>query len=415
MATFNNGLLTPLTPSLPACPPIVDRIETLPVTPPDSTELSPAEKSRRVDSISVKKALHVLSTERDALTNLGELYRTSEDAQWSLSEAVSLITATQRQHGKVVFVGVGKSGWIAQKLVATFNSIGIVAVFLHPTEALHGDLGTIRPNDVVMMLTFSGKTQELLTLLPHIPTYIPLMVMTSHTTSSACPLLTFPGRRGFQNILLPAPIHISETESFGLSAPTSSTTVAIALGDSIALAVGDQLHAAPSPSSSDVFLKNHPGGNIGATRPTQSRDEQKMSEVAVRVADLPTISDEEASRCFDVLLAAVKSTSGWTRSSNRVISPRRCKHLTNPELLIKGYRDDKGVLMVEHDDWISIPGDMKVAECARWIIQMRTEGDGRGREFLKPGTILGIVDADSNKSSVVEIEDIVGDDFGGTL
>lgn len=415
MATFNNGLLTPLTPSLPACPPIVDKIETLPVTPPDSTELSPAEKSRKVDSKSVKKALHVLSTERDALTSLERLYSTSTDAQWALSEAVDLISSAQGQHGKVVFVGVGKSGWIAQKLVATFNSIGIVAVFLHPTEALHGDLGTIRPNDVVMMLTFSGKTQELMTLLPHIPTYIPLMVMTSHTVPSTCPLLNHPNRHNSQNILLPAPIHISETESFGLSAPTSSTTVAIALGDSIALAVGDRLHAAPLPSSSDVFLKNHPGGNIGASRPTPNRNELKMSDIAVRVADIPAISAGEASRCFDVLLAAVKSSSGWTKVSHHVIGPRRCKHLTTPELPIRDFCDDRGGLMVEHDDWISIPGDWKVAECAQWIVQMRTEGDGRGREFLKPGTILGIVDAQSNKSSVIEIEDVVGDDFGGTL
>ena len=90
-----NGLFTPLTPSLPACPPIVDRIETLPVTPPDSAaELSEDERSRRVDSRLVKKALHVISTERDALTHLEDLYATSPDAQLAFSEAVKLIAST---------------------------------------------------------------------------------------------------------------------------------------------------------------------------------------------------------------------------------------------------------------------------------------------------------------------------------
>lgn len=419
MATFNNGcLLTPLTPSIPICPPIVDKIETLPVTPPDSTELCAAERSFKVDSRSVRRALHVVSTERDALTHLETLYASSIRAQAALSESISLILTSQSQHGKVVFTGVGKSGWIAQKLVATFNSLGIVAVFLHPTEALHGDLGVIRPHDVVIMITFSGKTQELLTLLPHIPSYIPLMVMTSHLLPERCPLLTSPRRIGSQNVLLSAPIHIAEKDTFGLSAPTTSTTVAIALGDSLALAVAERMHAPPHRGTAEVFAANHPGGAIGAANATVPASERKMSDLAVRVDELHIVPGSPTGKVksFDVLLAAVRSPRGWVRlSPNHVIAPRRCAGLLDPNIEVKSFTDDLGPLVIERTDWISVVGDCTVEECRQWIIKMRTEGDARGRHFLRPGTILGIVDGQSQKSGVVEIEDIVGEDFCGTL
>lgn len=419
MATYNNGcLLTPLTPSMPTCPPIIEKIENLPATPPDSAELCAAEKSVKIDSRSVRKALHVVSTERDALTHLETLYATSTRAQAALSESISLILASQSQHGKVVFTGVGKSGWIAQKLVATFNSLGIVAVFLHPTEALHGDLGIIRPNDAVIMITFSGKTQELLTLLPHIPSYVPLMVVTSHLWPDRCPLLTSPRRAGSQDVLLSAPIHVQEKETFGLSAPTTSTTVALALGDSIALAVAEKMHAPPHRSTAEVFAANHPGGAIGAANVAATNSVTRMSDLAVKVDDVCEVPAGRMTtvRSFDVLLAAVRSPRGWVRlSPDHVIAPRRCSRLRDPSIEVKNYSDERGPLVVERTDWISVIGDCTVEECRQWIIKMRTEGDARGRYFLRPGTILGIVDNQSQKSGVVEIEDVVGDDFCGTL
>lgn len=419
MATFNNGyLLTPLTPSMPICPPIVDQIERLPATPPESAELGAIEESSHVDVQSVKKALHVVSTERDALTNLENLYATSASAQSSFSAAVSTIVSSQSQHGKVVFTGVGKSGWIAQKLVATFNSIGVVATFLHPTEALHGDLGLIRPNDVVVMITFSGKTQELLTLLPHIPSYIPITVMTSHMRPETCPLLTHTRRKGGPNILLPTPVHISEQTSFGLSAPTSSTTVALALGDGLALAIADKMHVAPKRCPAEVFATNHPGGAIGTANLGSTLPETRMGDLAVKVEELHTVSSHSGTeiKCFDVLLAAVRSPRGFVRiSADHVIGPRRCQRLADPTINVRNFSDDRGSLAVERTDWISVPDDWTVEECKRWIVQMRTEGAARGKYFLRPGTILGIVDGESQKSGVVEIEDVVGEDFCGTL
>ena len=412
---FNdNFLLTPPSPSMPVCSPIVEKIEALPITPPDSAQTF-AEKSSRINSRSVKKVLHVVATERDALTHLESLYATSLTAQRSLSEAISFILASQSRHGKIVFTGVGKSGWIAQKLVATFNSLGIVALFLHPIEALHGDLGVIRPNDVVIMVTFSGKTQELLTLLPHIPSCVPLMVMTSHVVPDTCPLLSVSRRERSNSILLPAPIHVSEKEAFGLSAPTASTTVALALGDGLALAVADRMHSDPDRTPAAVFSTNHPGGAIGVTNSQAAR---KMSDIAVQVDDIHSVlpSTGNTMKCFDVLLSAVRSPRGWVKlSSNHIIAPRRCQRLVDPSVPVQGFVDERGPLVVERTDWISVLGDCTIQECKEWIIRMRTEGNARGRQFLRPGTILGIVDCYSQKSGVVEIEDVVGDDFCGTL
>jgi len=152
---------------------------------------------------------------------------------------------------------VGKSGLVGRKTVATMKSLGLGASFLHAGEAMHGDLGDVRDNDAVLFVTFSGRTPELLSLLPHLPPHIPLLALTSHTSLENCPLLA--SRTG--SILLPAPIHEPEEVSFGVCAPTTSTTVAIAIGDMLAITAADAVHR---DRAREVFRRNHPGGAIGA-------------------------------------------------------------------------------------------------------------------------------------------------------
>ena len=120
----------------------------LPLTP--TSPLSPAAMSdagRSIEEFGSKDALatalHVIRTERDALTGLESLYDTNNVAQEGLANSVNAISASICSGGKLVVVGVGKSGKIGQKVVATMNSFGIRSAFLHPTEALHGDLGMI--------------------------------------------------------------------------------------------------------------------------------------------------------------------------------------------------------------------------------------------------------------------------------
>lgn len=113
-----------------------------PLTPPDASDFPPTNMKHMS---SVITAIHVMSTERAALTHLERLYQTDARAQQELARAVDCIAQSVRDGGKLVVCGVGKSGKIGRKVEATMNSLGIYSAFLHPTEALHGDLGLVRP------------------------------------------------------------------------------------------------------------------------------------------------------------------------------------------------------------------------------------------------------------------------------
>lgn len=114
-----------------------------PLTPPDPADSPLSTTSKDVSC--VESAIHVMSTERAALAHLECLYQTDRLAQHELARAVEQITRSVREGGKLVVCGVGKSGKVGRKIEATMNSLGIYSAFLHPTEALHGDLGMIRP------------------------------------------------------------------------------------------------------------------------------------------------------------------------------------------------------------------------------------------------------------------------------
>jgi hypothetical protein len=137
-------LPTPSSPAFPTpLPAVQDAIPPLPMTPPDSVQSTPnLEKSGRS---AVQLALHVLSTERAGLAHLENLYQNNLFAQEALSQAIDQIAYTSKNGGKLVITGVGKSGKIGQKVEATFKSLGVDTTFLYPTDALHGDLGTIKP------------------------------------------------------------------------------------------------------------------------------------------------------------------------------------------------------------------------------------------------------------------------------
>ena len=111
-----------------------------PLTPPDSSDPQTTK-----DVSSVVTAIHVISTERAALAHLEHIYQTDARAQHDLARAVEQIARSVRDGGKLVVCGVGKSGKVGRKIEATMNSLGVYSAFLHPTEALHGDLGLVRP------------------------------------------------------------------------------------------------------------------------------------------------------------------------------------------------------------------------------------------------------------------------------
>ena len=120
-------------------------------------------------------------------------------------------------------------------------------------------------NDLILLITFSGSTPELHTLLPHLPSTCPRVILTSHTSAATCSLTNeLSSSPGEGTIILPAPIPESETASFGIPAPTTSTTVALALGDALAIATAGYLHEGlEGRESRGVFARNHPGGALG--------------------------------------------------------------------------------------------------------------------------------------------------------
>lgn len=238
-------------------------------------------------------------------------------------------------------------------------------------------------------------------MLSYIPRDLPMIAVTSYKDPSSCP---FFAQRPYSNcILLPAPIPRSEVEAFGVPAPTSSTTTALALTDALTLAVAHRLH----PDPRRVFHQHHPGGTIGAS--VAQRGPQLMGDIAVAVQDIPLVlpqNKEADPTVLDAILTAAKSPSGWVKPSpETIISPRQIQRLGRTKDLGLSLRSLGDDIVVEEGNWISIEAADSVQEAQGWIRSMRlTE---RGPNFLKSGTILGIVDPQRNKSGVIEIEDIV--------
>jgi D-arabinose 5-phosphate isomerase GutQ len=327
------------------------------ITPPEPQDSCPTFGQR------LSNAVHVLGTEATALSCLTRLYETDPVARRGFNSAVSAITRFKGDKGKLVICGVGKSGHIAKKLVATMNSLKIHATYLHPTEALHGDLGKVGKHDTILLITFSGKTPELLSLLPHFDASLPLIALTSHTHPSTCEIV----KHRPDTILLPAPIHKSETDSFGFNAPTTSTTMALALGDALAVVISNELHI----NVQAVFSQNHPGGAIGQAikRP------QKISELTIAISDITDIGHSAITGAH-ILMSAYRSKTHWVREGNDiVIPPHRIKRLQpddmdEPAMCIQG-------LMVPSKEWVAIPAETDLGQAREWIMSMQRTGDSK--------------------------------------
>jgi arabinose-5-phosphate isomerase len=164
--------------------------------------------------------------------------------------AVELIVETLSARGKIVLVGIGKSGNIAQKIAATFTSTGTSAVVLHSVDALHGDLGIIHDSDLILALSYSGETEELIHLLPSLKRFSVRII--SFTASRKSTL----AKHSDLCLLTKVP---REACPFNL-APTCSTTAMMAMGDALAMAVLDA-----RGFSVKEYAKFHPAGSIGKT------------------------------------------------------------------------------------------------------------------------------------------------------
>ena len=204
----------------------------------------------------------VIETEASALSKL------ASDLPADFAAAIDAVLKTK---GRVVVSGVGKSGHVGRKIAATLASTGTPASFVHATEASHGDLGMITPNDFCLLISNSGETSELYDILAHTRRFGILTAIISSSKDS-----TLIQAADFKLLLTDAP----EACTIGM-APTTSTILTMALGDALAVALMEQRDFKP-----EDFKVLHPGGNLGLQMLTVSQLMRKKSEMAIVKDDL---------------------------------------------------------------------------------------------------------------------------------
>ena len=220
-------------------------------------------------SDTIKIAANVLKTEANELT------RNAEILDGEFEKAVEVLYKTK---GKVVVTGVGKSGHVGAKIAATLASTGTPSFFMHPTEAMHGDLGMIGKDDMVLAISFSGESEELVRILPHLKRFgVKIIAMARDKNSSL-------GKVCDEFISLSI---VKEACPLG-AAPTVSTTLTLGLGDALAICLMRQRRF-----GKEDFANFHPGGSLGKRLFVKVKDvmQSKNLPVAKRNASLKQAID----------------------------------------------------------------------------------------------------------------------------
>jgi arabinose-5-phosphate isomerase len=216
--------------------------------------------------MTIQQAKEVIKIEADGLMSL--LDQIGSDFEMT-------VDMIMRCPSRVIITGIGKSGIVAQKIAATLNSTGTASFFLHPVEAMHGDLGIVDLRDVVIAISYSGETHELNLLLASLrERHVAIVAMTGNRNSTMA-------RLADTVITITVP---KEACPLGL-APTSSTTAALAMGDALAVVLLDRKKFKESD-----FLRFHPGGSLGA------RLKVKVSEVMLTGDRIPKVTKKTSLR-----------------------------------------------------------------------------------------------------------------------
>ena len=215
----------------------------------------------------ISSALKVIEIESNAVKSL------SNQIKPDFIDLCSNILNTQ---GKLILMGIGKSGHIAQKISATLSSTGTASFFIHPTEAAHGDLGMINKEDSILILSNSGETKEIIEILPALKRSTSNIFTLTNSNQSTI------AKAGKINLVINA-----DEEACPLDlAPTSSTTIALVFGDALAIAL---LEA--RGFSKDDFAKSHPAGQLGKKLTTLVQDLAVMNEKAPMVDQTTSLKE----------------------------------------------------------------------------------------------------------------------------
>lgn len=218
----------------------------------------------------IEKARKVIEMEQDGLRRL------SANLDENFSRAIELLVAALQAQHKIVVIGVGKSGNIGHKIAATLNSTGATAVVLNSQNALHGDLGLVCRGDVVLAMSYSGETQELLTLLPHIKGLgCAVIAMTGNPSSTLAEYATLTLNTSVEREACPLNL-----------APTTSSTSMLVLGDALAMVL---LEA--RGFTEEDFARYHPGGSLGRALLTKVEDIMRKGVELAAVGVGATVND----------------------------------------------------------------------------------------------------------------------------
>jgi arabinose-5-phosphate isomerase len=207
------------------------------------------------------------------------------------SEANSLILASKRidaksaellaklfqdlvvNQGRLVFCGVGKSGLVGAKCAATFTSLGLPSFFLHPTEALHGDLGNLREKDAVVLISYSGSAEEVIKLIPYLPVdntrRIALVGNSKSRIAKECSIV-------FN-------CEVEKEACLNNQAPTTSSTLTMAMGDAMAV-----IFEHITGLSKEGFAQNHPAGKLGKSL------RLKVKDLMIKAEDCPVLKEDQS-------------------------------------------------------------------------------------------------------------------------
>ncbi len=228
------------------------------------------------------------------LTEAKEIEKAAANLSFDIDKAVDMIVNTK---GKLIVTGVGKSGLVGSKIAATLASTGTSSFFLHPTEAMHGDLGMIGENDIVLGISYSGESEELVQILPHLKRFnIPLIAMAKNENSTLAKYSDI-----FINISV-------EKEACPLdTAPTSSTTLTMAMGDALAVCLMKK-----RDFKKEDFASFHPGGSLGKKLFVKVDD-------LLRKENLPIVSRETKLKDAIVVMSEGRLGNVIITDNNKVI------------------------------------------------------------------------------------------------
>lgn len=220
--------------------------------------------------------LRVLKEEGEAIDRCASRIASGGASADSLSRALETLAKALSEGGKIVVTGVGKSGKVAQKIAATLSSTGSASIYLHPTEGLHGDLGIVTQKDAVLALSYTGNSDEIIRLIPSLRARkVPVITITGRLDSTLASLSDLTIDAAVEHEACPHNL-----------APTTSTTLALALGDAIAVALMEARGFQPKD-----FAENHPGGALGRRLTLKVGDLMAQGEAVGVVTEAASMND----------------------------------------------------------------------------------------------------------------------------